>query len=148
MRPPTEDMIRFRHFSNTADLDKLKVDKFGTGIRGAERNRNSMPVIAAYPDEGFVKEAGLGPHEIVIDVPKSRMYDANADPLNLMQEAQDASGSFNYVNGELVPIGTRTDFNKFEKLIKDSGYFGYYTPNAEGNLAGQARFFYDININR
>jgi hypothetical protein len=141
-----EGHLRFRHFGNRGDIDTLQVDKFGTGIRGEERARGAMPTISAYPDSGFIRESGLGVNEFVIDVPKSQMYDINADPMNLKAKAQVDSGSFRMVDGKMVPTSTRTDMNTLEELVKEEGFFGYYTPDADGNLRGQARFFGDIKV--
>lgn len=143
--PVPEGYLRFRHFGKH-DVDTLKVEKFGTGIKGAERARGSKPVISLYPDEGFIKEQGLGNHEYVIDIPMDQMYNANTDPLGLKALAQEPSGSFRVIDGKMVPTGTRLDMNKYEDLIKEKGFFGYYTPDADGNLKGQARVFHDIEI--
>jgi len=139
------DSLRFRHFGkeNVAVLD---VGKAGTGIKGAEAKRNAMDVISAYPDTGFKKEPGLGSVEYVIDVPKSLMYDVNADPLNLKALAQESGGSFKMVDGKMVPTSTRLDPNKLDELIKEAGYAGFYTPDASGNLKGQARFFDSLDV--
>lgn len=136
--------LRFRHFGKVA-TGTLSVEKFGTGIKGAERARGSMPVISAYPNKGFTKEVGLGSNEYVIDVPRDQMYDANADKLGLKERAQETS-SFKMVKGKKVPVNTRLDMNKFEQLIKDEGFVGYHTPKAEGNLKGQARFFQSLVV--
>jgi hypothetical protein len=144
--PVPEGHLRFRHFG-LHDVDTLKVDRFGTGLKGAERKRNSQPVISLYPDTGFKKEQGLGDYEYVVDIPMDQMYNANADPMGLKAKAQIPSGSFTLSDdGKLVPSGTRLDMNKYEDLIRESGYFGYYVPDAEGNLKGQARVFHDIPI--
>jgi len=143
--PVPEGYLRFRHFGKY-DVDTLKVEKFGTGIKGAERARGSKPVISLYPDKGFIKERDLGNHEYVIDIPMDQMYNANADPLGLKALAQEPSGSFRVIDGKMVPTGTRLDMNKYEDLIKEKGFLGYYTPDADGNLKGQARVFHDIEI--
>lgn len=143
--PVPDGYLRFRHFGKY-DVDTLKVEKFGTGIKGAERARGSKPVISLYPDKGFIKEQGLGNHEYVIDIPMDKMYNANTDPLGLKALAQESSGSFRVIDGKMVPTGTRLDMNKYEDLIKEKGFFGYYTPDADGNLKGQARVFHDIEI--
>lgn len=137
--------LRFRHFGK-ADVGMLEVEKAGTGIKGAESKRGSMKVISAYPNKGFKKEPGLGNNEYVIDVPKTRMYDVNADPMKLKDQAQEASGSGKMVDGKFVSDSTRLDMNKLEQLIKDVGFDGYYTPKASGNLKGQARFFHSLPV--
>jgi hypothetical protein len=137
--------LRFRHFGKQ-DVSTLDIEKVGTGIKGEERKRGSMKVISAYPNKGFKKEPGLGSNEYVIDVPKTKMYDVNADQLGLKLRAQEPSGSGKMVKGKFVSTGTRLDMNKLEQLIKDEGFLGYYTPRAEGNLKGQARFFHSLNV--
>ena len=138
--------LRFRHFGK-ADVGVLNVEKAGTGIKGAESRRGSMKVISAYPNKGFAKEVGLGNNEYVIDVPRSRMYDVNADPMGLKDQAQEVT-SFKMVGGKKVPTNTRLDMNKLEQLIKDAGFAGYHTPKASGNLKGQARFFSSIVVDQ
>lgn len=132
--------MRFRHFGQKV-VGALKVEFFGTGIKGAEKSRGSMQVISAYPDKGFQKEVGLGNVEYVIDVAKEDLYDANNDPLGFRAKSTVPTGT---QGGK--PIGGRLDFNKFERLIKGAGFVGYYTPKADGNLKGQARFFHDITV--
>ena len=136
-------MIRFRHFSKV-EPKSLRVDKFGTGIKGAEQSRGSglIPVISAYPDKGFRKEVGLGPNEYVIDVRKEDLYDINADPLGFKEGSKEPQS----YNRDMKPVSWRTDMNRLEALIKEAGFVGYYVPKAEGNLKGQARFFVDLPI--
>ena len=134
--------MRFRHFSDKV-VGALKVEFFGTGIKGAEKARGSMQVISAYPDKGFKKEVGLGQVEYVIDVAQEDLYDANNDPSGFKAKATVATGT---QGGK--PIGGRLDINKFERLVKGAGFVGYYTPKADGNLRGQARFFHDLTVGR
>ena len=138
--------LRFRHFGKFA-TGVLDVEKWGTGIKGEERRQGSLKVISAYPNRGFKKEAGLGPHEYVIDVPRSAMYDVNADPMGLKERAMDVGGSFT-VNEDGTKNYTNEVLNmvKLEQLIKDAGFAGFYTPKAKGNLKGQARFFHSLVV--
>lgn len=141
---PADGFLRFRHFS-TADPDTISTEYFGTGIRGAERKRNPVKVISAYPDKMKTKkEVGLGPNEFVIDVPESRMYNLSLDPLNLKALAQEPQS----VNIKGEALSYRTDMTKWEQAIQNAGFDGYYTPDAEGILEGQARFFTDISVIR
>ncbi len=132
--------MRFRHFGRAA-VGALKLEFFGTGIKGAEKKRGSMRVISAYPDKGFKKEVGLGNVEYVIDVRAEDLYDANNDPSGFKAKATVPTGE---QGGK--PIGGRLDFNKLESLIKGAGFVGYYTPKADGILRGQARFFHDLTV--
>jgi len=121
--------MRFRTFRKNIHK-ALKVEFAGKGLRGAEQKRRAMQVISAYPDKGFKKEVGLGNIEYVIDIKKEDLYDANNDPLRLKEKA-----------------GKDADwFTKYERLIKAAGFAGFYTPDAKGNLKGQARFFYDLTV--
>ena len=141
-----EGFTRFRHFGQLP-VPTLDPAFMGTGIRGAERARgaNRQPVLSLYPDQGFVKEVGLGNVEFVVDLPSDRVYDLGEDPLNLTEQAQDVTG-FRIENGEQVPVSTRTDFNQLEQLIQEAGFLGYVTPDGEGNLAGQARLFDRVEV--
>ena len=123
--------IRFRHFG-LSDVKALKVEYFGTGIKGAERKRGSERVISAYPDKGFKKEVGLGKFEYVIDVQMDSLYNANEDPSGFMETSRLQTGAI--------------DMHAYEKKMKAAGFAGYYIPDADGNLKGQARFFYDLTV--
>src|SRR5690606_14350538 len=95
----------------------------------------------------FIRESGVGPIEYVVDVPTQRLYDASADPLGFIEESQvPVSYTMDPETGELVPAQTRFDMDTFERLVRDAGFIGYFTPGAEGNLRGQARIFEPIEV--
>jgi hypothetical protein len=147
--PAAEGVLRFRHFRKR-QFDTLSPEHMGEGLRGAEaaRGPDRPNVLSLYPDSGFTKEVGLGNVEYVIDIPESSMYNASSDSLNLRASAMEPSGPYKYIDGKLVPTGQQFNYNKYEQLIKEKGFFGYHTPDAEGNLRGQARVFYDIPIGK
>jgi len=131
------DTISFRHFSRT-DSNGFTVDpsRMGTGLKGAEAGRNGPKVISAYaedhPNSGI--EAGLrGLPEYRITVPRSKMYDLSADPMNFVRKATGKNGY---------------DHTKAENAIKRAGYLGYHLPNGEGNFKGQARIFGKVEAKR
>lgn len=104
------------HFSTQADLRFLNGQFYGTGLKGAERERvrNSADQRLAsrtyfYVDEGkgVRPEAGVGgnAHEAQL----TNLYDINADPLKLI------------VGG---------DINATETNILNAGFDGYYVRNA------------------
>lgn len=136
---------RFRHFGNF-DVPTIDPEFMGTGMRGEESRRAGPRVTSLYPDTGFQKESGVGPHEFVVDVPTSQLYDANADPMGLAAQSQQALSFTMDENGKFVPAQTRFDMDAFEKAVKDAGFAGYTTPEAEGNLRGQARLFNAVPV--
>ncbi len=138
--------IRFRHFGKE-DTATLSVEKFGTGIKGAEyRGPGAVKVISLYPNKGFTKEVGLGQNEYVVDIPRTQMYDANADTMGLKERSREVTG-FKMVDGKKVTTSTRHDNVKFETLVREAGFVGYYTPKAEGNMKGQGRVFQSLTVN-
>lgn len=136
--------MRFRVFRK-GEYPMLDVTKAGNGLKGAESKRHSMKVISAYPNTGFKKEVGLGNVEYIIDVPADNMYNANADPMHLKAKSKVATG-FTMEDGKKVPYGEQFDMHTYEQLIKEAGFAGYYTPEASGNLKGQARFFDSLMV--
>lgn len=137
---------RFRHFGNV-QTPVLDPKFMGTGMRGEESRRGGPRVISLYPDTGFQKESGVGPHEYVVDIPSSQLYDANKDPEGFIELASEPTSFTIGDNGEFIPAGEmRLDMDAFEQLIKDAGYTGYVTPAGDGNLRGQARVFSEIPV--
>jgi predicted GNAT family acetyltransferase len=138
---------RFRHFGNFI-VPTIDPEFMGTGMRGEEGRRAGPRVTSLYPDTGFTPESGVGPIEYVVDIPTERLYDANADPLKLAEQAQEATSfKLDPATGERTPTNTRLDMDAFEHLIKDAGYAGYTTPTArDENLRGQARVFVKLPV--
>jgi len=124
-RVDDDDTLTFRHFSKF-DADSFTLDPrfFGTGRAGAERARvaNGAPrTTALYGMDGHIEPEFRGMNEYTVTVPKSRIYDASADPQKLMENA--------------------ADFTAFEHAAKEAGYIGYYMPGSHGFFRGQARLF-------
>jgi GNAT superfamily N-acetyltransferase len=142
---PAPGTTRFRHFGNVV-TDVLDPTFMGTGMPGAERARDPVQSIALYPDEGFVRESGVGPNEFVVDVPTDQLYDASADPAGLLDESRVATSFRLDEQGNRIPTNTQVDFSEFERRVRDAGFVGYTTPEAEGNLRGQARIFTQIPV--
>lgn len=126
-----EQEMHFLHMSNlntpTAELDP---SFYGTGIKGAEARRGGTKTTSLYPHDIDAKDIEQGlesktPYRV--SVPKTSMYDANADALGLKTDARLPSGAL--------------DMNAYEDAIRGAGYAGYHVPQAEGVLRGQGRLF-------
>ena len=139
--------LTFRHFSNAEGApEHLTLDPkhYGSGLKGAElrrmQNNGGPKVISAYaadhPDEAVEPEL-RGKPEYRITVPSSKVYDLNADPKDLRQEAALLA------NEEGIDAHTAA-----EQILKGHGYAGYHTPAAEGVFKGQARFFEPVEAVR
>ena len=103
--------VLLTHYSRKTGLNNLDPNKFGTGLRGAERRRaggrNWVPRtyygLNVGEPGGYVKEAGLGAETYTTSIDPTTLYDIANDPLNLRD----------------------TDMNQFETNIKNAGYAGY-----------------------
>ena len=143
---PPAGFQRFRHFGNIR-TPVIDPSFMGTGARGEERLRAGPRVTALYPNTGFQRETGVGPVEYVVDIPKSQLYDASADPEDFLSLASTSTAFTVDDDGNFIPAGEqRVDFDEFEQLIQEAGFIGYVTPKAEGNLKGQARIFEPLPV--
>lgn len=130
-----DDSLHFKHYGDApgkaGEPIMLDPDKYGQGLKGAERTRvaaGAPKVVSAYGPAGEVEPELRNKPQFSIKARKGDMYDLSADPKNIKQSVMDDN------NGVY-------DHTEVEHAIKDAGYKGYYLPNGEGIFKGQARFF-------
>jgi hypothetical protein len=120
------------HFSNSPDLTKTDVTKYGSGIKGSEADRLKM--VDALRNRTYFytnpadKEAGLGPNQYSADM--NKLYDLAADPDKLKQTAQ----NYNQYQG-IVDKNAAT--NAYERMSNQGGYEGIITPEGIINFENQ-----------
>lgn len=147
-----EPMLEFRHFSNlktqTASLDP---EFMGKGFKGREGARGGPKVVSLYRGDApnsEVENELRGLTEYRVRVPASQIYDASADPLDLRAKSQQPIGWTEDENGKRVPSRFKFSMSLYEQAIKDAGFLGYSTPQAEGIFRGQARLFKPVEARR
>lgn len=122
-----DGFVPLNHWSRF-DLSGQSIDprKYGTGYAGEEKVRRT-----SYPKDwlnrsyfglaGYSKEQGLGKFKHTVEVSADRLYDIEADPLNLRDEAASIAakkyGKFDEKAGTTI----------FERLINEAGYSGYFS---------------------
>lgn len=133
-KPPTErykksedlngsnNLMHLEHYSSQPDLKQIDPKFHGTGVKGEESKRKQNPdwvdrsyhYVAGTTPESMV---GAMPHKYTSSVPKDKIYDYQADPLNLRSKSM---------------WGNKVDPNTYEKNIKEAGYHGYINKGAPG----------------
>ena len=134
------------HFSNEYGLTQLDPARYGTGIAGDESARLMTPTgeakSGAVRDRSYYylgepssvnPEAGLGHH--VYTTESKKLYDASADPLNLMTLAKESNRSPHLSNFNPGAVNQQKMMNDFERLVKEYGYEGVANPNAAFPMA-------------
>lgn len=112
--------VNLRHFSNEPNIATVEPEKWGTSgqfLPSEERNRiGAAPPRSYYGMDDYQPEAGLGSHEYNTKAPADKIYDMAADKDGLREKAGD-------------------DPSRFEQLIKDAGYSGYWQNTKNGKVA-------------
>jgi GNAT superfamily N-acetyltransferase len=147
----TNPKMQFKHFSNL-NGEEVELDPAfqGTGFKGRESLRKGPQVTSLYPadlSDAEVEKELQGKTKYVVEIPRDSLYDASEDKLGLRQKAQKAVG-WTEEDGVRVPNRFIFDMNRFEELIRDAGFTGYYTPAASGILRGQGRLFHATRARR
>tara|TARA_R110000765_G_scaffold78695_2_gene154855 strand:+ start:261 stop:4118 length:3858 start_codon:yes stop_codon:yes gene_type:complete len=119
------------HWSESAKIKNVLPHRHGTGIPGEETRRKRT-----YPREwvdrsyfgmnsdhlgGYVKEPALGKEEYAASIPYNKIYDWNKDPRSFRAKAGEKWGR------DYDGLAT-----EMEKLVKNAGYTGYWTPRPYG----------------
>ena len=130
--PPIEadGTIRLTHGSSTAGLSALDPNQGFSGASSAAERNNGSPAknffgIGEGQLGGYQREGQIGPHRYETTIPAERMYDADANPLNLPRESADAS---------LSPA--------YQQAIKDAGFEGFWS--AKAHPSGMIAATFDI----
>ena len=121
----TDGTVELVHFSGAKGLTASDVNKWGaTGVALTRGERNRVGVAPGrtyfYLDKGG-KEAQLGDVAYTTRVPADRLYDLDADPMNLT-----AAASITAQERGMDWVSAR------EWLIKEAGYLGYVTTPQPG----------------
>jgi hypothetical protein len=113
-KQPEPEPLRVNHWSSVPGITETDPEKFGTGVRGAERNRANEP--------GFLKRTNFGkegykepavqskPYKYTADLDPSKYYDAAADPEGIWQKGFAEGGA-----------------TGAERAVRDAGYHGYHS---------------------
>jgi hypothetical protein len=113
------------HYSNLSDLEETDPTKYGTGIRGAEAKRLSLPGAnkdrTYFYNEPGMREPGLGKYQYEADL--EHFYDTENDPASIIKMA-DIYNRDKYGN---LDVASRA--NDIERMMRQSGYHGYFNPN-------------------
>lgn len=118
----SSNLLHLEHYSSQPDLKQIDPKFHGTGVKGEESKRKQNPdwvdrsyhYVAGTTPESMV---GAMPHKYTSSVPKDKIYDYQADPLNLRSKSM---------------WGNKVDPNTYEKNIKEAGYHGYINKGAPG----------------
>lgn len=144
--------LRFKRFSKaTGPSAVFGAGLYGREIRGLEQKRGGEKVTSFYPENlppEDTEEGLKGLTRYNVEIPQDQLYNANADPLGLAAQSRVTVGFMQTKEGKLSPSTDRFDFNTYERKIKEAGFKGYYMPNAQGILRGQARVFGEIKATR
>lgn len=122
---PKTGVAELEHWSTREGLTEIDPAKYGTGLKGAEAERKVADpanwIDRSYygvKDGGYVPEAGLGTAKYEVDIPYSKLYDFNNDPLSLRKIKAE---------GDSVSL--------YEKAIRGKGFAGYYVNSpTKGNV--------------
>jgi hypothetical protein len=117
---PKTGTAKLQHWSTRERLTEIDPAKYGTGLKGAEAERKIADpanwINRSYygvKGGGYVPEAGLGTVKYEVDIPYSKLYDFNHDPLGLK----------------------KTNISLYEKAIHEKGFAGYYVDSPlKGNI--------------
>jgi hypothetical protein len=117
---PKTGTAELQHWSTREGLTEIDPAKYGTGLKGAEAERKVADpanwINRSYygvKDGGYVPETGLGTVKYEVDIPYSKLYDFNRDPLGLK----------------------KTNISLYEKAIHEKGFSGYYVDSpTRGNV--------------
>ena len=124
------------HFSHRPDLAMTDPSRYGTGIKGAEKERLDNTQNPLVPRTYFYAgEPGLVAPEPGLGVNRYRtesesLYDITADPLrfkSLARESNRTPFTAKYNAGIRAPDQELTDM---ERMIREYGYEGYINPKA------------------
>jgi hypothetical protein len=124
------------HFSHRPDLTMTDPSRYGTGIKGAEKERLDNTQNPLVPRTYFYAgEPGLVAPEPGLGVNRYRsesesLYDITSDPLRFKSLARESNRTpFNakYNAGIRAPDQELTDM---ERMIREYGYEGYINPKA------------------
>jgi hypothetical protein len=124
------------HFSHRPDLTMTDPSRYGTGIKGAEKERLDNTQNPLVPRTYFYAgEPGLIAPEPGLGVNRYRtesesLYDITADPLrfkSLARESNRTPFTAKYNAGIRAPDQELTDM---ERMIREYGYEGYINPKA------------------
>lgn len=81
------------HFSPTEGLTYITSERYGTGLKGAERARGAGPRVHFYVPQGYgvAPEKGVGEHAYGVHL--ANLYDADADPQRLWAQGKEQAVS-------------------------------------------------------
>ena len=111
---PEQDLRRVYHWSRKPAFTETNPAMEGTGVRGAGTNRQFIPG-TYFGEENYREPMVQGnANKYYANLDYNKIYDRNADPLGLSQQARDLARK----NGD------SPEFN-LEKLIQQNGFEGY-----------------------
>lgn len=138
--PATATSSPLTHFSREPNLSELDPSRYGTGLRGDERERVRMP--GGVKDRAYfymkdAKEAqpemGLGKH--TYETKSDRLYDITADPLRLFALAREKNRTPHTSDVNPGAINNAQAANDMERMIKEHGYEGLANPKSSWPMA-------------
>jgi hypothetical protein len=136
----TETQSALTHFSNEPNLRFTDPTKYGTGIKGAEAERLSLP--GAVRDrshfylgepESVIPEANLGVNRYRGE--SSSLYDIGADPLDFKVLARESNRTPFEAKANKGVTYPDQDANDIERLVREYGYQGMANPNTPKPMA-------------
>jgi len=138
--------VRLTHYSSVEDIDTVDPERHGSNVmmRGDERERR-VGFSSIYPprsyyglnvgeDGGYSKSKdswNIGDSMYITEVPLESLYNWDADPENFKDKAIATIPDHLTVSRDRSNHATTMT----EKLIKDSGYLGYYANSPMGLAA-------------
>lgn len=117
------------HWSNKPDLTQTNPGLYGTGIKGAEAERLSMPGAPKertyFYTNPSLREQGLGSNQYEANL--GNLYDPTKDPEKFVSMAS-------LYNKSMGIVDEASKANDWERMIKDAGYSGYVNPYSKSAI--------------